>query len=52
MMVLKGSPFSEYCCIPLQPSLPYANQSKAHFTSETYQDKCSCEQYGHMTEGY
>jgi hypothetical protein len=39
MMVLKASPFSEYCCIPFQPSLPYVNQAKAHFTSEAYQDK-------------
>ena len=49
---VQGSSFSEYCCIPLQPSLPYVNQSKAHFTSIVYQDKHSCEHYGHMTEEY
>jgi hypothetical protein len=25
-----------YCCIPLQLSLPYVNQSKAFFTSKGY----------------
>jgi hypothetical protein len=51
-MMLKASTFCEYFCIPLQPPLPYVNQSTAHITMEDYQDICSCEQYGHMTEGY